>query len=448
MAYRLIFTSSPRALTGGRSGFCTVARSKSMSEKLASLVEKCGTYEHEKNMGAPIFLHKNLFFAGQNYHVLSRISEAAPDYTNRSNYLAEHIVIPDTELAELPTPAEILLNKKDWLDKWDGEPQWLDDVTIEKSKPQYAPPAKNWQAEFGDAGKADLLQKNAPAIFAYPQDAELLLKLFAESASLQTPIIRAWDYTFTTSFTDSENPSDYSWRAYANPSEDKMAANPQAVNLIKKSSPPAPNSPFANYARTGQISNRDRLGLKVGTPAAAKPRIHVAYETKKTFPLIPIVAASVLSMAGLVATIMLYNPDSQDDGADFPTAQTRAAVPNSFAPQNSEVAQPHTKILADVKDALENRKWQKALDIWDTSNAKQLDPKGRAQILSDIGKYADKLMDSAEKYASGVNKNPDGKLAAIENLHAAKSALETDAIAQKEERLERWRKLEQLIKKL
>ena len=145
MAYRLIFTSSKRALSGSRTGFCTVARSKSMSEKLANIVERCGTYDSDKMAGAPIFSHRIVSFANTSYHVLTRVSDAGADYTNRSNYLAEHIVLSPEECALLATPAQFLLDKKDWIASWNEEPRFLEDLEIKKVQARFEPPSKNWE---------------------------------------------------------------------------------------------------------------------------------------------------------------------------------------------------------------------------------------------------------------------------------------------------------------
>ena len=73
MPLQLIFTSAPRGLVAGRSGFCTVARHASLSERLTQQLEALGT-PHDASEGET-FTFRRLEAGSQAWYVLSRFVE-------------------------------------------------------------------------------------------------------------------------------------------------------------------------------------------------------------------------------------------------------------------------------------------------------------------------------------------------------------------------------------
>ena len=55
----------------------------------------------------------------------TKICDAGLDYTNRTNYLAHHLVLDGFEIATSPSPAEIFLNWDGWLRTWTDGPRYL-----------------------------------------------------------------------------------------------------------------------------------------------------------------------------------------------------------------------------------------------------------------------------------------------------------------------------------
>lgn len=449
MAYRLIFTSSKRALSGSRTGFCTVARSKSMSEKLANIVERCGTYDSDKMAGAPIFSHRIVSFANTSYHVLTRVSDAGADYTNRSNYLAEHIVLSPEECALLATPAQFLLDKKDWIASWDEEPRFLEDLEIKKAQARFEPPSKNWEKLFGDASKAALLLEPNPVIFASPKDAQTLLELYAESASLLPQKIKSWDYTFTTAIQRGENPSDFNWKAEINPTLDKLKANPSAVNLISKTAPDAPISAAAKYAKTASMSNRDRFGLKVASAQDMKPKIYIAKVEKKRVDgkLIAIISASVIVTIAALAVALVALGGGNEGSSSFNPAQVYEDFDSSKASAPETARQTYEKLRAKISTKIEAKQWKQALELWDKSIVKGYNPDAREQILGQIARNLDLLMDEAQELLKNPQKDSD-EPRAVSLMHSVADALEISDIPERQERLNRWKNIEKEIKKL
>ena len=124
MPWQLIFTSVPRGLTPGQSGYCTVARSKEMREGLASKLEKL-SYYHPKSDGEMICAYRILELRGSRYHVLTRIGDAGLDFTKRRKFLAHHLVFLP-EALPVDSPSRIFAEWPGWKKRWEGDPLWID----------------------------------------------------------------------------------------------------------------------------------------------------------------------------------------------------------------------------------------------------------------------------------------------------------------------------------
>ncbi len=164
MPWELIFTSAPRGLAVGQSGFCTVARTGDLREALAQRLHQISAYHYlDSGAGAlasrrnpTIFAYRILDIRGTRLHVLSRVLPCGLDFTGRSNHLAHHLIFGSEELAGLPSPAAILRDWNGWLNQWQGEPRLLDPRPPASFNRLSAPvwPAETWRQVTGDAGRA------------------------------------------------------------------------------------------------------------------------------------------------------------------------------------------------------------------------------------------------------------------------------------------------------
>ncbi len=241
MPQQLIYTSAPRGLVAGRSGHCTVARSAAMREALVLLLEKLSYYQHLSLSGGrerPIHCCRTVDLRGSRYHVLTRIQDAGLDFTGRTNFLAHHLVFAPEEIRAYPSPPVILQHWPGWVRTWPGEPQLLESeewssLTALAAIPNL--PAQTWQQVTGDAVNGyGLLEARTGASFRVDdQPAETVLKLFAESLELlevrdarKDFRASAWQYTFTTSIQEQDNPADFRWRCLHddNPAAGRFAA--------------------------------------------------------------------------------------------------------------------------------------------------------------------------------------------------------------------------------
>src|ERR1700678_1533486 len=191
MPQQLIYTSAPRGLVAGRSGYCTVARSASMREGVTLRLEQFSYYHHLSLSGGkdhPISAYRIIDIRGARFHVLSRIRDAGLDFTGRTNFIAHHLVISPEEIASLSTtPAAILRDWSGWLDSWPREPQMLNDENwsnlsaLTKSEL----PARTWQRVTGDGVNAYALLENARGSLCVDELLDTtLLTLFGEASEL------------------------------------------------------------------------------------------------------------------------------------------------------------------------------------------------------------------------------------------------------------------------
>ena len=221
MARQLIFTSSPQGLEPGRTGYCTVARHKDLRNRLVRELERLSVYDFNQQGEGPkveIATYRKLALGSEDYFVVSRIRDAGLDYTNRTNYIAHHLILDSFEIASVPSPAEILANWNGWLAKWEGPARYLteaEEADLSVCKSPNLIPANGWLAATNDPGNAATLvspQVKKPVVLdVNPGQEESLLKLFAESCALIKLSLDAWDYPFTTFLQENEDSRGYAW---------------------------------------------------------------------------------------------------------------------------------------------------------------------------------------------------------------------------------------------
>ena len=227
MPQQLIYTSAQRGLVAGRSGHCTVARSAAMREALMLQLEKLSYYQHLSLSGGQerqIYSCRVLDIRGSRFHVLSRIQDAGLDFTNRTNFLAHHLVFTPEEIRQFSSPPVILRSWSGWVKTWSQEPQMLENEDwsgLANISGVVSVPAITWQQVTGDAVNGyGLLDSRSGIAFRVDNLSEdQILALFAESLELlelRDPRrdfrVTSWQYTFTTSMQEQDNPADFRWR--------------------------------------------------------------------------------------------------------------------------------------------------------------------------------------------------------------------------------------------
>jgi hypothetical protein len=266
MPQQLIYTSAPRGVIAGRSGHCTVARSAAMREALMLQLEKLSYYQHLSLSGGrerPIHCCRLLDIRGSRYHVLTRIQDAGLDFTGRTNFVAHHLVFAPEEVRQFASPPVILREWSGWVNSWSKEPElfgnedWSSLATLSGS---VHVPAVHWQQTTGDAVNGyGLLEARAGSAFRVDgMTDEQVLAMFAESLELldlRDPRrdfrAGAWQYTFTTSMQEQDNPADFRWRCLHS---DNPAANRFA----------GPDCRALSEVRAGRTSNEEAIFARSG----------------------------------------------------------------------------------------------------------------------------------------------------------------------------------------
>ena len=115
--FELIYTSAPRGLIAGRSGFSTVAVTDGFPPNLISAIENMSGYKTLFQPGDPNeksnpvnYSCQHYFSGSTRYTVLSKIAFAGLSYTGRTNILAHHLIFTREEFGVLPHGAAPILH--------------------------------------------------------------------------------------------------------------------------------------------------------------------------------------------------------------------------------------------------------------------------------------------------------------------------------------------------
>lgn len=291
MPLQLIFTSAPRGLVAGRSGFCTVARHATLSERLTQQLEALGT-PHDAAEGET-FTFRRLEAGSQTWYVLSRFVARGLDYSQRDNRLAHHVVFTAEEAAVLPPPAAVALRWNDWKDTWSEEPTWLkeDSRPLPLSSHPVLTPAAGWREFAGTGAKAAWLVNASGAAtvsLLNPPNSAQLLRLLAESSALLGRA--AWSATFTTNAAKT-GADGFDWAV-------GYASGRPTIDLAQAAQLTAPTGELARIAATGAGATAPAsAGPTASSPRRTNPASAPA--TASNTVTIAVVSLLVLVAAGL-----------------------------------------------------------------------------------------------------------------------------------------------------
>jgi hypothetical protein len=265
----LFYTSAPRGLRPGSSGFCTVAMTSGMPNSLVDRLEMLSSYQPIFPAGSEnasknpiVHAHWRVPTGGRARSVLSRIEFAGLDYTHRPNKLAYHMVL-DPYRQPAGGPAWTMQQPGVMHPNWNGEPVLL---APSKALPLADDPPSRcsaWEAATGDAGwggvfaEAFLLEPTKVSYLVYDVGFDPL-PLLAESLAL-LPARARWFVSFSTYFTELPAGLTCSWRCVvAGSAAAKEARRGPTVGLVIRVSPrlgTAPERLSAQHAREGKPLN-------------------------------------------------------------------------------------------------------------------------------------------------------------------------------------------------
>lgn len=222
MSQEILYTSAPEGLKAGSRGFCTVVSTAGMASNLAERLESLSGYRQAyaandaKAAQNPInYSHSVLTVGGRKYHILSSVRDAGMDYSQRSNKLAHHVALEQSECVP-GGPAWVLSSPGFCETAWDGKTKLLPAGRKAPSGGRAPGVCEAWKKLTGDAGWAGVLAESAlerggrPVSVIYPPGANVL-PLVVEAESLLPPD-RRWEVTFSTYFTKLPAGVECQWR--------------------------------------------------------------------------------------------------------------------------------------------------------------------------------------------------------------------------------------------
>jgi hypothetical protein len=266
MIQEMVYTSAPKGLKPGSSGFCTVAATQGMSPALIDRLELLSSYQplaaatsREPSRSPVQFAHWRVSTAGRTRSVLSRVAINGLDYTRRPNKIAYHLVLDPAELPEYG-PAWTMAQPGVMVEKWVDPARSLGPrkLALTASLPGAAVSCHRWGIVTGDQGwagimgEAFMLDPTRPAhLICLPETDPL--PLLDEAIRLLPPRAR-WQVTFNTYFSELPAGLTCVWRcvtAGTRAASEAARAGGLTIDLTHPIGP-APDTPGAVAARQGR----------------------------------------------------------------------------------------------------------------------------------------------------------------------------------------------------
>ena len=345
MAFKLIYTSAPRLLQAGRSGFGTVAMSRNIPPQAVKTAEAASQFSRQPGFPADrvIYSYRTVRCPDGIWHVLSCVRDAGADYSGRTNHLAQHLILGEREASQHAasgiTPAGIILGTP-WPDH-DGFCGWIDG-SVPLSNANLDAHGTYWAGWAGSPHCSRNLSADGgrkPVIFVYDRglekqtdsEARAVLCLFAESQA-ECPGY-GWGITFTTGMEPNYEASEFRWIGVApdSPMLPKLEAAGGRVRVTLDTPPPAiavPQTSEASYkpsvvpvsggtALEQSRTTGDSFGSTPPRPsrpphgASVPPRPVATVQNQKrrhVIPIfIPVIALAVLAFVLLIARGMIFS---------------------------------------------------------------------------------------------------------------------------------------------
>lgn len=267
MAWQLIYTSSPRLLQAGRTGFGTVAKHPAIRNAVQSELERFSQFSRIEGLRSDrtLFYHRVLSIQGETYHVITRLKDAGFDYTGRTNHVAHHIVVSSAEAATAGsqglTPVDVIANLNHqglWRESWDESPRELsaeEEIPLAGMGKTLTLPAENWHTKSGSAANAAILAPGRVAescwLLCPPGTSDELLPLMGESLLLHP---QPWRISFATEVQPTDRIEEIVWRGVPSDSPVRATAAQSVRPTLDFENPsalPVPVPEFASLAENG-----------------------------------------------------------------------------------------------------------------------------------------------------------------------------------------------------
>lgn len=158
-SFELIYTSAPRGLKPGTSGFATVAKTRSIPPNVAAVAETLSGFRGSLPNGFAAFSQLSLKIGSTRYLFFSRIADCGLDYSGRANYIAHHWAFDAAEAARFGlNPNAFWTNERDlFVRRWNREPEATSEKdwtfwTAARRETTAPRRCESWEKATGDAG--------------------------------------------------------------------------------------------------------------------------------------------------------------------------------------------------------------------------------------------------------------------------------------------------------
>ncbi|HMO15186.1 MAG TPA: hypothetical protein PKD64_09230 [Pirellulaceae bacterium] len=222
MIQELLYTSHKgeglRPGSGG--GYCTVVCTHGMPSNIVRILEQLSGYRHpfdihdRRSLQNPILYRSiSMPIGGVNYAILSRVADVRNEHSGRSNKLAHHVILSESEFVEAG-PAAILSMNGFCVTDWDG--------VVREVLPRRSSELANvgrgessfrlWALLAGDSGWAGTVAEELVRTQATGNSVRVIFPLGTDCLGLCTevyemiPPAKRWQITFSTYGTDSNSP--------------------------------------------------------------------------------------------------------------------------------------------------------------------------------------------------------------------------------------------------
>jgi hypothetical protein len=390
MAQQLIYTSAARLLDAGRSGFGTVARSKTISPLLVSAIERVSQFSNIRGTerSRVIFVHRRMVAGSNRFHILSRIADAGADYTGRTNHIAHHLIVTQEEMARATsvgiTPADVLIQFP-WLSRWEGNARFLtpeEDVNLATFQPLGRQSGRSgWAGMTGNPSHARLLSWDGA-----PRNGILLIPVHADPLALLAEGLaefgsQSWSKAFTTSLETTDELSELDWiiaTPATYPEIQRRCGNRATLDLTHPQSLPVPpepvpeprkilhpdltprtepntaaNAPQPNIQHVQTGAGRLRVGGSAGEQRRQTPS-NPAIRPKQTVQFIAASAVAVMALVILGLVVLKSSDSKAKDGETTAGAPALSAVQQTALRHLEQAGIPQTDAKQFVIAAKDN----------------------------------------------------------------------------------------------
>jgi hypothetical protein len=202
-------------------------------------LESLSGYQHQHPTGSKLnpvnFCCQSVRVQEETFVVLSRVADAGPDYSGRSNKIAHHLALTLDEVRSLNcSPAALLSDPKFWFTKWSRSPEWLPPNRLPTPVQSGGIPANAWKSAFGDAGWSAVVARSVendfePVFAIVPDGCNALGMVHEALQHLSTRM--QWKVSFSTYFTRSSG-GDCHWRFLRDGMPEATAVRNRPVGVV------------------------------------------------------------------------------------------------------------------------------------------------------------------------------------------------------------------------